>query len=334
MKKILKVCICGLMTVALIAGCSKKAEDSVKLGNYKGVEYTPMAVEVTEAQIDGQIQNLLTVNPLITEVDREAASGDIVNIDFVGMKDGVAFEGGTSAGFDLTLGSGSFIDGFEEGLIGAVTGQELSLNLTFPEAYGNADLAGQAVVFDVTVNAVKESVPAELTDDFIKENTESATVEEYMEVVKADLLEQAKTNAENKKKSDVFLKVIEDSKITITDATVDVYYNEQFAVYEKQAETAGIDMETMMSYYGMTLETFKEQLRAMSVEATKQNAVVAAIAEAENITVTEEDKDLLVVEFGYENKEIMMEQAGDQVINNYILTEKVVNFIVEQAVEV
>lgn len=335
MKKITAVCMCGLMAAALMTGCGKKAAvDSVKLGTYKGVEFTPAAVEVTDEQVEAEIQGLLDEHAAETEVDRAAKVGDIVNIDFVGMKDGVAFEGGTSSGYDLVLGSNSFIDGFEDGLIGAVKGQELSLNLTFPEVYmGNAELAGQAVVFDVTVNTVKESIPAELNDEFIKENTDSATVAEYKDAAKAALLAAAEADAENRKKSEVFQKVMETSEITVVDATIDTYYNEQLENYEKQASQAGIDLETMVSYYGSDLDTFKSQLRAMAEEASRQNLVVKAIAEAEGIAVAEEDKDALAVDFGYTDKDNMIEQVGDNIVNNYILTEKVVTFIADNAVE-
>lgn len=359
MKKVLNVCICGMMAAMLVAGCAKKetatdattteattAEssgtgsatiggdtDSVTLGNYKGVTYTPLSTEVTDEDVEARIQSLMAQRATTKEVDRAAKDGDTVNIDYVGMKDGVAFEGGTAAGYNLVLGSGNFIDGFEDGLIGATKGQELSLDLTFPENYPSADLAGQAVVFDVTVNSVAELVEAELNDAFVNENTEYATVEEYRTAIKAGMEEEARANAENKKKSDVLLKVIDDSEIMVSDATLDEYYNRQVEVYEKQAEAAGLDLATMAGYYGMTEEVFKEQLKLMSQEVTKQNAVVNAIAEAEGITVADEERDALAVDFGYESVEAMLEEAGQKTVDEYILTDKVVTFIAEQAVE-
>lgn len=314
-----------------MTGCGKKAAvDSVKLGDYKGVTFTPVAVEVTDEQVEAEIDKLLQ-NP---EVDRAAKDGDTVNIDFVGMLDGVAFDGGTGTDYDLVLGSNSFIEGFEEGLIGAVKGQELSLNLTFPEPYpNNEELAGKDVVFDVTVNSVKDSEPAVLNDEFIKANTEYPTVAEYRERKKAELVADAEARAEDQKKSEVFQKVMEASEITVADATIDTYYNEQLENYEKQASQAGIDLETMVSYYGSDLETFKSQLRAMAEEASRQNLVVKAIAEAEGLAVADEDKDALAVEFGYPDKDNMVEQVGDTIVNNYILTEKVVTFIADNAVE-
>lgn len=335
MKKITAVCMCGLMAAALMTGCGKKAAvDSVKLGDYKGVTFTPVTVDVTDEQVEAEIQGLLEEHAVETEVDRAAKDGDIVNIDFVGMKDGVAFDGGTGSDYDLVLGSGSFIDGFEDGLIGAVKGQELSLNLTFPEVYQqNEELAGQDVVFDVTVNAVKESTEAELTDAFIKENTDSDTIADYREATKANLLATAEADAEDRKKSEVFQKVMEASEITVAEATIDTYYNEQLANYEKQASQAGTDLATMASYFGTDLDTFKSQLRSMAEEASKQNLVVKAIAEAENITITDDEKAALAVEFGYTDTANMIETVGDTAVDNYILAEKVVTFIADNAVE-
>lgn len=334
MKKIVKVGAFGLMAVMMMTGCSQKASTVVKLGNYKGVEYTPIPVEVTDEDVESKIQSLVDMNPTVTEVDREAADGDMVNIDYVGLKDGVAFEGGTGSDYDLILGSGNFIEGFEEGLIGVVTGQKVSLNLTFPEDYGNEELEGQAVVFDVTVNSVKEQKPAELNDAFIKEFTESDTLESYRETVRAELLESAEDAALNQKKSDVFMKVIEESDVKASSADVDAYYEEQLKVYEEQTKMMGIDLETMLSYSGTTVDQFKEELKTMSQQAVEQNMVAAAIFKAEGLTITDEDRDALVVEFGYENKESMIEQVGAKTVDDFITTDKVVNFIADNAVAV
>lgn len=184
MKKYVKLALCGMAAAALVTGCREKEcgrdnsrtdrsstpSDSTeaaaekadpgkltKLGTYKGVEVKKNSTEVTPEELEQRIQGILDANPEYIEItDRPAQNGDIVNIDFVGMKDGEAFDGGTAEDFPLELGSHSFIEGFEEGLVGAEAGSELSLNLTFPEDYFNADLAGQEVVFDVTVNSIEE----------------------------------------------------------------------------------------------------------------------------------------------------------------------------------
>ena len=151
-----------------------KSYGSVKLGKYEGVEITTHEVSVSDEEVESYIQNMLENSQNLTEVDRPAAEGDVLNIDYEGKKDGVAFDGGTAQGQNLELGSHSFIDGFEEGLIGATKGEKRTLNLTFPAEYHAAELAGQSVTFDVTVNSVQEKSQPELTDGSTFEVNEEA----------------------------------------------------------------------------------------------------------------------------------------------------------------
>lgn len=357
MKKVLKLGLCGMMAVMLVAGCSKKeekgadpnasatitavpetdaeggaAETSVKLGEYKGITYTPASEEVSDEDVEQELQALVDNNPVVEEVDRAAENGDTVNIDYVGKKDGVAFDGGTANGYDLVLGSGSFIDGFEDGLIGTEKGQKVSLDLTFPENYPSEELAGQAVVFEVTVNAVKQSTPAVLDDAFIASNTTYKTVEEYRQVLREQMEELAKENARVQKQTDVFQKVMEGAEVTVADADVQKSYDEQMEMYEKQAESFGMDLETMVGYYGMDLDGFKTQLQAMAKEVAKQNAVIKAIAEAENLTIDDSEKESMAAEFGYDSVDAMIENAGQETVENYLLADKVINFLTDNAV--
>lgn len=366
MRKNLKACMFGLMAVMMVSGCSAKTDsgatteaaateagsqgagseneegpkpgelksgDIVSLAEYKGVTYTPLSTEVTDQQIEERIQELLDAYPSIREVDRAAQEGDIVNIDYVGSKDGVAFDGGTDSGYDLPLGSGQFIDGFESGLIGAEAGQKVTLNLTFPESYPNEELAGQAVVFEVTVNSVQESVKAELTDAFISENTDSSTVDEYRAALRKEMEEMAAANAEGQKRTDVFLKVVDDSEVTVSEEAVKAYYDDQHKIYEEQAEMFGLDLETMIGYYGMDLQDFEDELMETSRQGCKQNVVVAAIAEAEGIEIDDQELADLAAAFGYEDTDSMTENVGMETVKSYILTEKVVALIAENAVE-
>lgn len=343
MKKFIGICLCGLLTAAVVTGCGNRggdqaapasaSEEKVQLGEYKGVTYTPVKAEVTDEEVETEIQAMLDAYPTINEVDRAAEEGDVVNIDYVGMKDGEPFDGGTAEGYNLELGSGSFIEGFEDGLIGAVKGQELSLNLTFPDTYFNEDLAGQDVVFDVTVNAVQESIPAELNDEFVKSYTEYDTVDAYRAGVRDDLEKAAATAAENQKQAEVFLKVVDGATVNLTQEEIQATYDEQYAMYEEQATAYGMDMEKMVSLYGMELEAFQSQLMVQAEEAAKQEAVVNAIADAEKITVSDEDRQALAEEFGFESVDAMNEQTGEDTANEYILSRKVIDFLVENAVE-
>ena len=187
MRKLKLLCLCGLTAAVLMTGCAGSTDTTnVNLGSatvseYRGVKINVAAPEVTDDEVDQKIQTNLKQNPNEVEVDRAAQDGDIVNIDYKGTKDGEAFDGGTAEGQDLTLGSGSMIDGFEDGLVGAKKGETKTLDLTFPENYREESLAGQAVVFEVTVNAVKEKQDAVLDDAFVQRTSDYQTVDEYKE---------------------------------------------------------------------------------------------------------------------------------------------------------
>ena len=356
MRKVLKIAICSLTAAALLAGCSEKSQDvnqteaqteavteaetdtgseassgqdSVTLGEYIGVSFTPVSTEVTDEQVEAQLQALVDANPDFTEVYRAAKEGDVVNIDFVGMKDGVAFQGGTGADYDLTLGSGSFIDGFEDGLIGTKKGQEISLNLTFPENYHSAELAGQDVVFDVTVNQVKESSPAVLDDAFVADNTEYATLQECRAGIRKELEASEAAYAENQKANEVFLKVMDASQVTASDQTVQKYYDEQLQAYENQAVSFGMELKDMVE----DMETFQSQLMDMSREIARQNLVINAIAQKENIVIEDSDRDDMAAEFGFGSGEEMVQAVGQEAVDSYLLPVKVMDFLAENAVE-
>lgn len=366
MKKILKVCVCGLVAAAMIAGCSKKvttdgteatsstaasSEESteattesvdlskidngtITLGKYKGVEVTVPVIEVTDEEVDAEIQIVLDANPDYDEVkDRGAQDGDTVNIDYTGLKDGVAFEGGTAQAFDFVIGETNFIDGFKEGLIGAKTGDELSLNLTFPEEYPQSpDLAGQAVVFDVAVNSVKIKKPAQLNDAFVQKVSGFKTVDEYKEDVKQSLMQEKQAEAESKKQSDILTAVIEDSTIEANQEAIDANYNNMIAGYTNQAAIYGLDLATMASIYGMDEATFKDSVKIMADSAVKQRLVFSAVAEKENITVSEKDREDLALEMGYTDAKTMVDQVTQFTVDDYIISTKVMDFLTANAV--
>ncbi len=338
MKRILCICLCGVLAAAIVTGCSgggsaKKPSSKVELGEYKGITYTPLSMEITDEDVDAEIQELLDAHPTMNSVDRAAKEGDTVNIDYVGKLDGVAFDGGTAYGTDLELGSGRFIDGFEDGLIGASKGDSVDLNLTFPDPYtNNPDLAGKDVVFEVTVNDVKESIPAELNMDFVSSYTEYTSVDEFVNETRKQLEDYAERLAENQKEYDVFMKVMENAEITVSDADVQSYYDSLYSTYESQAGAAGIDLETLVGYYGMEMDAFKEQLMTQAEEATKQDAVVRAIAAQEGITVADADREAMAEDFGYEDVDALVADGGEDMVESYILMEKVLDFVTENAV--
>ncbi|WP_077613471.1 trigger factor [Clostridium sp. Marseille-P2415] len=359
MKKIFKVCMYGLAAAALITGCSKKAAEettaaatessaqetmadvdltgvdngTITLGEYKGIEVTKDPVEVTEEEVNTAIQNELEASAKYTETDRAVQTGDQVNIDYVGTKDGVAFDGGTAQGYDLSIGSGQFIKGFEEGLIGAKKGDKVTLNLTFPENYQNADLAGQAVVFEVTVNAVKEKQVPELNDAYVQENSDFKTVDEYKEDKKQSLLKDKNDQAEQKVKSDIYNAILNASTVEPKQDAIDANFNNVVANYTNQASSYGMDLGTFAgAFAGMGEADFKEVLKTQAEAIVEQRLVVTAIAEKEGIVITDEDRKKIADEMGYESVENMIETAGQFNVDDYIMNNKVMDFLTENAV--
>lgn len=360
MKKIFKVCMCGLVAAALISGCGKKAAEetteaatessaqetletvdlsgvdngTITLGQYKGVEVTKDAVEVTDDEVNQLIQGELERSATYEEVDRVVQDGDQVNIDYVGTKDGVAFEGGTAQAYDLTIGSGQFIEGFEEGLVGAKKGDKVSLDLTFPEGYQSAELAGQAVVFEVTVNAVKEKKVPELNDAFVQEKSEFKTVDEYKEDKMQTLLLEKNEQAEQKVQGDIFNAVLEGSTVEPSQEAIDANYNNVVATYTNQAAAYGMDLATFAgALAGMDVETFKETVLKPQAEGmVTQRLVINAVAEAEGITISDEDRQEVADQMGYESVEKLLEIASQFDLDDYIMTNKVMDFLKENAV--
>ena len=359
MRRFFKAGLVGMSVLMLATGCSKKAETDTEtgaasasdaaettaeyvegelksLGEYKGLSVEIVEVpEITDADVEAQIQFNLAANPEEEVVtDRGAEDGDTVNIDFKGYKDGVAFDGGTAQGQDLVIGSGQFIDGFESGLIGAKKGDEVTLDLTFPENYGNADLAGQAVEFKVTVNNVQEKNMPELDDAFVQEVSDFKTVDEYKESKKQTILEQKEGQAQAAVENDILKAVVENSQIETTQEAVDANFNNYLLNYTNQAAMYGIDLNTFTSaFYGVDEETFKENyVKNIAKSAVEQRLVFHAIADKEGITVSDEDRDNLAAEMGYESKDQMIESAGAYNVDDYLISTKTMKFLVDNAV--
>lgn len=359
MRKFLKVGLCGAAALMMFAtGCSGQksakdasqaestaegetpaeteeyvAEGSITLGEYKGIPVTVTEPTVTDEEVDAQIQQLLNSSAEYLEVDREAQLGDQVNIDYKGMKDGVAFDGGTAEGYDLVLGSNSFIDGFESGLVGAKKGEEVTLNLTFPDPYqNNPDLAGQAVVFEVKVNNVKEKTVPELTDDFVaKVSPEDGTVEKLRENMKAFILEQKQYQIDNQRNTGILNAVIDKSEIVCATDDVDKNYETQVQYYTNQASMYGLDLATYASLMGMDEEGLKSELRNVARDMTKQEMLLKEIASRENITVTDEDREALAERYGYDSLESFLETADKEIVDDTALMQKTLDFLVENA---
>lgn len=352
MKKIMRLGVCGLAAVMLIAGCSKKtstettsaAEETtaavnngtITLGEYKGMEVTKQNVEVTDEEVQARIDSDLASNPDYDEItDRAAQDGDIVNIDYVGTKDGTAFDGGTATGYDLTLGSNSFIEGFETGLIGAKTGDKVSLNLTFPAEYQNAELAGAAVVFEVTVNSIKVEKAAVLDDAFAEKvsNAKYKTVDEYRQGTKDQMLASKKSEADSQKMYEAIMAVVANSEITCDETAVEEQYNQQISYYTSMVEGYGMKLEDYVSMFGMDLETFQGQIRESAQDNIKQQLVINAVYEKEGMKVEDADREKIATELGTDVATLVT-QYGQDAVDQDAKRYKVLNYLIENAVEV
>lgn len=353
MKKLVKAGIYTMAAMMILSGCSKQdkgtatpsdaqsagveteayvEKGSIKLGEYKGIPVSVTKAEVSEEEVDAQIEQALNSNPEFTEVDREAKEGDTVNIDYVGLLDGTEFDGGTAQGFDLELGSHRFIDGFEDGLVGLKKGDKKDLNLTFPDPYQNEEMAGKAVVFQVTVNSVKEKKIPELTDEFvIKISPDAKNVDEYKQKIRENILQQKQYGIDSQRNMDIMEALLSNSEIVCATDDVDKEFETQLQMYTNQAAMYGMDLAAMASIYGMEEDMFKAEIRRMAEDVTKQKMLFNEIAEKENISVTDEDRLALAKENDHEDVASLIETYGEEQVEEAALSQKIMNFLVDNA---
>lgn len=315
-------------TEYMLASTEYDVEDYVKLANYKKIEVeVDKSYEVTDESIKDGANNIVVNYPYYVEVDRAAQEGDIVNIDYFGTKDGTAFNGGTAAQYDLQLGSDSFIDGFEDGLIGHSAGEEVVLNLTFPEEYeNNPDLAGQEVQFEVTINAVKEAKDItvdEITDDYVLQNFGTSygltNVDDFMATV-----EESLKNNLNVAIQQAFIdKLVAESEVTLPEGLLDQRVQQTLDAYEAECEAYEMTLEEYLStYYSQTLDEFKADLTTQTEATLQEELVLEALVAELKCEVVATEFNSFVSYFAssyYMTEEEFIEQCGgkDYLILNY-----------------
>lgn len=309
--------------------------DYVTLGEYKGIEVSVDAPVVTDEYLDSYIDYVLQSNMVTTEItDRPVEEGDIVNIDYEGKIDGVAFDGGTAQGYDLTIGSGTFIDGFEDGLIGAETGETVDVNVTFPENYQGEEVAGKDAVFTVTVNSISVETLPELTDEFVQGlDVGVNTVEEYRQYAYDLLMEEEQATHDSNAEIAVLEAVMAGSQIQ--DPPEDMtnrYYNRIIDNMTYYASLYGYDLETFLSMQG----TSEDAIRESAAQAGQEIIVMQAIADAEGLSVTNEELDAEIEtnagSLGYDDVEEYRASLDVEGYREYMMSEKVLNFLLENAV--
>lgn len=264
----------------------------VTLGKYVGVVVTEIDTEVSEEEIEIAINQERENNArLVTVEGRAIESGDTAVIDYEGSVDGVPFEGGSDENHSLEIGSGQFIPGFEDQLIGKNTGDEVEVNVTFPEEYHAPDLAGKDAVFKVKIHEIKAKEIPELDDEFAQDVSEFDTVEEYKENVKAKLKERKADNAKRAQQEEALDKIIEDSQMDIPEAMIATQSDNMINQFAQQMAQSGISMDQYMQMSGMTIDQLRDQIRPDALKRIQSDLVLDAIAKAEGIEISEEDID-------------------------------------------
>lgn len=286
--------------------------------------------EVTDEEVDNQIQALLSAK--LVEVPGDSVEGDTVNIDYVGTIDGVAFDGGTASGYDLKLGSGSFIDGFEGQLFGRRKGDKVTVKVTFPEDYGKAELAGKPAEFEVTVNAVKR-VPA-LTDEWVKDNAEidAETVEELRQKTREQLAYNHSYSYHSGIQQDALMKIVDAASIELSDAMKEYGTAYVLNAQIQQMKGYGFDLASMINMYGMTVESFKEEMESEGAEYAKQYFVLHKLAAEQSISLNDALMDDLLSDISRMsgrsyNKQELIDQFGQEAVENEAVNGAVMDYI-------
>lgn len=312
----------------------------VTLGKYKGVKVDKVDVTVSDEDVAKEIDAERERNARsISVTDRAVKDGDQTVIDFEGFKDGVAFEGGKGENYPLTIGSGAFIPGFEEQLIGKNIGEEVEVNVTFPEQYQAEELAGQPAVFKVTIKEIKEKQLPELDDEFAAEVSEFDTLAEYKEDVKKNLTEKREKDAKNAKEDAVIEAIIEDAKMDIPEAMVETTQRQMIQEFAQNIQMQGLSMEQYFQFTGLTAEAMMQQVKPQAEKRIKSRLVLEAVVKAENIVATEEDFDNEIARMAEmykmeadKVKESIGEEGKKQFMEDLAVS-KAVEFVVNEAKE-
>lgn len=312
----------------------------VEVGQYKGVEVTKADTEATDADVEEELKRVQEQNSRTVAVtDRAVKDGDNTVIDFEGFVDGVAFEGGKGTDYPLTIGSHSFIDTFEDQIIGMNIGDEKEINVTFPEEYHVDDLKGKPAMFKVSVKEIKEKQLPELNDEFAQDVSDFDTIAEYKDDLKNKIADRKSREAKAKQEDEAIAKIIEDSKMDIPDAMVDTQVNRMVEDFAQRLQQQGLSVEQYFQYTGVTAEKIIEDMKPQAVKNIQSRLVLEAIVKAENIEVSDEEFEAELNKMAEQYKmeiekikEFMGEYESKQ-IREDIAIQKAVDVIVNSVVE-
>lgn len=308
----------------------------VTLGEYKGLEYYKADVNVSDEEVEAELNRTREMNSRRVPVeDRPAQNGDIVNIDFEGFCDGEAFEGGKAEGHSLTLGSGTFIPGFEEQIEGKNVGEEFDVNVTFPEDYQAENLKGKAAVFKCKLNDIKVKELPELDDEFASEVSEFETLEEYKADIRKNMEEARKEEAKRAAENQLVEKAVENAQMIIPGPMVDMEAAQVAQNFQMRMESQGINMEQYFQFTGMTPEKFMEDAKTSAEKNIRSRLVLEAIAAAENLEASEEDLDKEIhkmaesYQMEYDSLNKMISDAERESMKKDVLISKAADFLYE-----
>ena len=312
----------------------------VTLGGYKGIEVEKKSVEVTDEEVNEEIDKVRDQNSrTITVEDRAVANGDTAVIDFEGFVDGEAFEGGTGNDFPLVIGSHSFIDTFEDQLIGKNTGDEVEVNVTFPEDYQAAELAGKPAMFKVSIKEIKCKELPELDDEYVKDISECETVDAYKEQIKSDLTKKKENEAKAAKEDAVIEKIIENATMDIPDPMILTQTRQMAQEFAQRLQYQGLSLEQYFQFTGLDADKMMEQMKPQALKRIQSRLVLEAVAKTEDIQVSEEEVDQEIEKMAAQYQmevEKVKEMIGEEQrksMKEDIAVQKAVDFVTEAAVE-
>ncbi|WP_323708915.1 trigger factor [Mammaliicoccus sciuri] len=320
----------------LIFEATVTVEPEVELGDYKGLSIEKQDREVTDEEFNQAIEDAVSRQAELTVKEGEIAEGDVVNINFDGYVDGEAFEGGQAEGYDLEIGSGSFIPGFEEQLIGLKANDSKDVVVTFPEEYHAEELAGKEATFKCEVNEVKSKEIPELDDELAQELDESvSTVYEYKEKLRKDL-EEAKVNqAEATEKEEAITKATDNAKVDIPEAMINTELDRMMQEFEQRISQQGLNLELYYQFSGQSEEELKAQMKEDAEKRVKTNLTLRAIADAENIEVSDADVEAefakMSEQFGLSVEDIKATLGNNDILVNDLKIQKVIDLLVAES---
>lgn len=312
----------------------------VKIENYKGVKCKKVEVSVSDEQIQSEIDKAREKNSRMVQVaDRAIQEKDLAVIDFKGFIDGIPFEGGEGKDYELEIGSHTFIDNFEEQLIGKNIGDDVEVNVTFPEEYGKKELAGKPAQFKVEIKDIKFKELPELNDDFVQDVSEFNTVDEYKNDISAKLLEVKKKEAENTKQEEVLGKLIDLAEMNVPQAMIEMEIDNKINDFKNNITRQGLSIDMYLQYMGQSMENMREAYRIVSEKQVKGRLVLEAIAEKENFPITEEEVDAEVKRiaqaYGMEEEKLksVIKDEERKNLENDLKVQKALSLVMDNAVE-